>query len=135
MITLKHYTIAVHDLDEAVRSYGAKFGMAAVGERAHNSIGNFDFERVGYGGEVMLHLIQPSSEESPIWKLMQERINPFNPHGEGIYLLAYDCDDIDGFVEKIEADGGKVNRAPGGGNVWVHPTTSNFVLMELFPTS
>ena len=135
MLTFRHYTVAVHDLDEAVSSYQRKFGMEPVGEQAHNGIGNFEFVRMGYGGEVMMHLIQPSGEESPIHRLMQERINDFNPHGEGIYLLGYDCDDVDAFVEKIEADGGKVNRAPGSGNVWVHPTSSNFVLMEIFPTS
>ena len=135
MLTFKHYTVAVHDLDDAVGSYGRKFGMQPIGDRAHNGIGNFDFVRMGYNDQVMMHLIQPSDEESPIHRLMQERINDFNPHGEGIYLLAYDCDDIDGYVAQIEGDGGRVNRAPGAGNVWVHPTSSNFVLMELFPTS
>ncbi len=135
MLTFKHYTVAVHDLDDAVGSYQRKFSMEPIGERAHNGIGNFDFVRMGYGGEVMMHLIQPSGEESPIHRLMQERINDFNPHGEGIYLLAYDCDDVEAFTKQIEDDGGRVTRAGAGQNVWVHPTSSNFVLMELFPTS
>ncbi|MCH8200161.1 MAG: VOC family protein [Chloroflexi bacterium] len=134
MLTFKHYTVAVHDLDEAVRSHQRKFAMEPIGERAHNGIGNFDFVRMGYGGEVTMHLIQPSGEESPIYRLMQERINDFNPHGEGIYLLAYDCDDIEAFTKQIEDDGGRVTRAPSTQNVWVHPTSSNFVLMELFPS-
>lgn len=132
MLTFKHYTVAVHDLDEAVGDYENRFGMERIGEQAHNNIGNFEYQPMGYGGEVMLHLIQPASEESPIAKLMKERVNPFNPHGEGIYLMAYECEDVDAFCAQIEEHGGKVNRAPGSSNAWVHPTSSHFVLMELF---
>lgn len=132
MLTFKHYTVAVHDLDEAVSDYESRFGMERVGQRAHNSIGNFEYQPMGYGGQAMLNLIQPASDESPIARLMKERVNPFNPHGEGIYLLAYDCDDVDAFCAQIEENGGKVNRAPGSSNAWVHPTSSHFVLMELF---
>ena len=134
MIRFRHYTVAVHDLDEAVSNYESRFGMQKVGDRAFNRIGNFDFQPMGYNGETMLHLIQPVSEESPISKLMKERVNPFNPHGEGIYLLGYDCDDVDAFCKQIEENGGRVNRAPNSTNAWVHPTASNFVLMELFQT-
>jgi predicted enzyme related to lactoylglutathione lyase len=132
VLTFKHYTVAVHDLDEAVGDYESRFAMQPIGERAHNKIGNFEYQPMGYGGEVMLNLIQPASDESPIARLMKERVNPFNPHGEGIYLLAYDCDDVDAFCAQIEENGGKVNRAPGSSNAWVHPTSSHFVLMELF---
>ena len=136
MITFKHYTVAVHDLEQAVPDYEARFGMTPTGEKAFNGIGKFDFVPVGYNGQTMCHLIQPrEDEDSPIAKLMAERVNPFNPHGEGIYLLAYDCDDVDAFCAQVEENGGKVNRMPGGGNAGVHPTASNFVLMEIFPKS
>ncbi len=136
MISFRHYTVAVHDLDQAVADYGARFGMMPTGDRAFNTIGKFDFVPVGYEGNTVCHLIQPrEGEESPIAKLMSERVNPFNPHGEGIYLLAYDCDDVDAFCQQVTDNGGRVNRMPGRGNAWVHPTASNFVLMEIFPTS
>ena len=32
MLTLKHYTVAVHDLDESVKNYETRFGMKAIGE-------------------------------------------------------------------------------------------------------
>jgi hypothetical protein len=131
-IRFKHYTVAVHDLDEAVANHQSRFGMQPIGERAFNGIGRFDFQPMGYDGNVLLHLIQPQTDESPIAKLMKERVNPFNPHGEGIYLLAYDCDDVEAFCQQIEANGGRVNRAPNTTNAWVHPTSSDFVLMELF---
>jgi len=133
MLTFKHYTVAVHDLDDAVKDYESRFGMEKVGEQAFNGIGKFNFQPMGFDGKVMCHLINPIEDDSPIRKLMTERINPFNPHGEGIHLLAYETDDVDAFCEKVLAEVGKVNRAPNTGNAWVHPTSSNFVLMEIFP--
>ncbi len=133
MLKFKHYTVAVHDLDSAVKAYEARFGMSATGERAHNRVGNFDFVPMGYAGQTLLHLIQPSSDDSPIRRLMKERVNPLNPEGEGIYLLAFEADDVEAFANQVEAGGGRVTRVPGAANVWVHPTASNFVLMEIFP--
>ena len=134
MLKFKHYTVAVHDLDAAVEDHKTRFGMESTGEKAFNDIGKFDFVPMGYDGETLLHLIQPrEGEESPIAKLMLERVNEFNPHGEGMYLLAFEAPDVDAFCAQIEENGGRVNRMPGGGNAWVHPTASNFVLMEIFP--
>ena len=75
MLRFKHYTVAVNDLDEAVANYQARFGMEPIGEQAHNSIGNFQFRRMGFGDEVMLHLIRPESEESPIYRLIFRRLH------------------------------------------------------------
>ena len=133
MLTFKHYTVAVHDLDAAVQNYRQRFGMEPAGEQAFNRIGNFNYVPMGYNGQTVMHLISPASEESPIARLMKERVNAFNPHGEGIYLLAFDSPDVEAFTKQVEAGGGRVTRgAPGSTNVWVHPTASNFVLMEIF---
>ena len=133
MLKFKHYTVAVHDLQASVENYQARFGMQPTSEKAFNRIGNFDFVPMGYDGQTVMHLICPVSDESPIARLMKERVNPFNPHGEGIYLLAFDTADTDAFTKQVEAGGGRVTRgAPGTTNVWVHPTASNFVLMEVF---
>jgi len=132
-ITFKHYTVAVHDLDAAISQYESRFGMSKVGDRAYNSIGKFNFQPMGVDGKVMCHLICPDTADGPIAKLMSERVNAFNPHGEGIYLLAYDCDDVKAFSEQVTVNGGRFNGNPDTGNIWVHPTSSNFVLMEIFP--
>ena len=41
----------------------------------------------------------------------------------------------DEIAKQVEAGGGRVNRAPNSTNVWVHPLSTNFVLMELFQGS
>jgi catechol 2,3-dioxygenase-like lactoylglutathione lyase family enzyme len=132
VLSFKHFTVAVHDLDESVTNYQARLGLSVVSEKAHNSIGNFDFVVLGYEGQTFCHLICPSSEESPIYRLMQDRINRLNPHGEGIYLLAFETPSTDAIAQQVEAGGGRVNRAPNSSNIWVHPLSTNFVLMELF---
>ena len=43
----------------------------------------------------------------------------------------YDCDDVDAFCKQIEENGGRVTRIPGRDNAWVHPTSSNFIFMEI----
>ena len=133
MLTFRHYTIAVHDLDDAVENYRKRFGMEPTGEKAFNRIGNFNFVPMGNGDHTQLHLISPTGDDGPIARLMKERANPFNPHGEGVYLMAYETPDVEAFAKQVEAGGGRVTRAPGTSNVWVHPTASNFVLMEIFP--
>ncbi len=136
MLTYKHYTVAVHDLDSAVENYRTRFGMEPCGEKAHNKVGNFEFVPMGYAGNTVMLLISPVSEESPISRLMKERVNGFNPHGEGLYLLAFETPDVEAFAKQVEAGGGRITRgAPGSTNVWVHPTASNFVLMEVFQSA
>ena len=131
MLTFDHFSVAVNDLDDAVEHWKARFGMTVQGERAHNSIGNFDFIRLGYGDQTMVHLIHPSSSDSQLDRLMQSRIVPGNDHGEGLYLMVFRTDDPSAMADGIESDGGRVARNPQGSNVWVHPTSSNFVMLEL----
>lgn len=133
MLTYKHYTVAVHDLDSAVENYRARFGMEPTGDKGHNGIGNFAFVPMGYNGKTEMLLISPVAEDTPIARLMKERVNGFNPHGEGLYLLAFETPDLEAFAAQVEAGGGRITRgAPGAPMVWVHPTASNFVLMEVF---
>ena len=134
MLSLKNYTVAVHDLDEAIENHSKRFGMQKVGDRGFNDVGNFDFQAMGYGDTTLLLLCQPT-DESPIAKLMSERQNDFNPHGEGMYLIAYETDDVDTFCKQVEENRGRLTRIPGAANAWVHPTSSHFVLMEILPKS
>ena len=131
MLRIKFHTVAVHDLEEAVENHKARFGMEALAEPAHNPIGNFRFVAMGYDGETALHLISPVDETSPIHRLMQDRVNPLNPHGEGIYQLVCEVPDPEAFAQQVEAGGGRVTRVPNTEAIWVHPLSSNFVLMEL----
>lgn len=131
MLQVKYHTVAVHDLEDAVKNHQARFGMQSLSAPAHNPIGNFRMVAMGYGDQVVLNLISPVDESSPIHRLMQERVNPLNPHGEGVYQLVCEVEDPEAFAQQVEANGGRVTRVPNTDAIWVHPTSSNFVLMEL----
>lgn len=132
MLTFSHYSVAVADLDEAVANHQQRFGMEPTAEKSFNAIGKFDCVPMGYDGKTAVLLFTPiKGEETPISRLMKERANPLNPHGEGMYLTVYECDDVAAFCDRVEQNGGKVNRMPDNSVAWVHPTASNFVLMEL----
>ena len=129
----KHYPIAVHDLESAVQNYKNLFGMDALTEPQHNNIVNFDSVSMGYDEKTVLQLIHPSSADTPVAPLMQDRINEFTPHGEGVYLLAFEADDPDQLAGRIESHGARITRIPGSTNFFVHPTSSNFGFMEILP--
>ncbi len=130
-LTIHHYNTAVHDLDAAVADYESRFGMEQLGPRQLNPVGKFDYISMGYGDSLITRLITPSSEDSPIAKVMKDRASTSNPHGEGMYLICYETDDIDAFCARVEANGGRVNRVPGRSNAWIHPTSTHFVFMEV----
>ena len=130
-LSIRHYSIAVHDLDEAAEDYRSRFGMEVIGERAHNAIGKFDFVSMGFAGQVFLRLITPVSEESPVFRLMKERENSFNPHGEGLYSMVYESDDVEALATQVESNGGRITRVPNRTNIFIHPTSSHFVFMEI----
>lgn len=131
MMRVKYFSVAVHDLDEAVADYQARFGMEALSARQQNPIGRFDYVEMGYAGQVLLHLIAPTAAESPVQRLMQDRSNPLNPNGEGIYQLMMECDDPDAMARRVTDNGGRITRVGDSGPAWVHPLSSHFVLMEL----
>ena len=133
LMTFTHYTIAVHNLESAVQNYKNLFGMEALSEREHNDIGNFDSVSMGYDGTAVLRLIESSADDTPLARLMKSRENEFNPHGEGIYMLAFEADDPEAIAQRVESNGGRINRLEGRKNVFVHPTSSNFVFMEIVP--
>ena len=39
-LSIRHHSVAVHDLDQAVEDYRSRFGMEVIGERGHNAIGD-----------------------------------------------------------------------------------------------
>ena len=132
MMSMKFMTVAVHDLDTAVENYQRMFGLKVVQERFRNPITNaFDMVGLGYTDEVFIFLATPVDDDSAMRRLMRDRANPLNPEGEGIYHIAFESDDQDALIKQIEAGGGTVTRVPDTKTAWVHPVSSNFVMMEL----
>ena len=51
-------------------------------------------------------------------------------HGEGVYLVGFECQDVPGSVTKLPADGARVD-SPRPDIAWVHPREAYGLFVEL----
>jgi methylmalonyl-CoA/ethylmalonyl-CoA epimerase len=81
-------------------------------------------------GESKIELLEPTSEESPIAKFLEK-------NGTGIHHIAYEVEDIEAAIAKLEMDGARmIDKAPRNGAhgariAFIHPKSSSGVLTEL----
>ena len=125
---INHIGIAVNSLDEALPFYRDKLGMAFHGieEVAEQKV------RVAMLqiGESKIELLEPTDPESPIARFIEKS-------GPGIHHLAYEVEDIDAAIAKLEQEGVRMidrvprNGAHGTAIAFVHPKGSGGVLTEL----
>ncbi len=133
-LMLSHYALAVHDLDEAIDTYGRLFGLQDQG-RGAQEWGGFASAELGYAGERALLLMSPTRDDTNLTRMMKLRANKQNPHGEGVQLVVCQSDDPGVIAKEIEEAGGRVVPSNDqGGMFLVHPLSTHYVLWEVQPT-
>ena len=124
---IDHIAIAVHDVEKAAEVY-----LQAL------DVDNIEFETVESEGVKIaiihvdngrIELMQPTNDSSPIKKFLDKK-------GEGLHHMAFDTDDIEGEVERMEGCGiqflGKIRDGSAGTKVtFIHPKSLHGVLTEL----
>ncbi len=132
MITdIRYNAVMVADLDEGLKVWKDMFGLEALTEASTNQFG-IRAVMLGKDGQPVIEVMTPASPESALARMMEERKNPRNPNGEGLYMIALEVDDIDATISTIESQGGRVTREEGNSNVaWVHPLSTRMVFVEL----
>ncbi|MEM7493782.1 MAG: methylmalonyl-CoA epimerase [Pseudomonadota bacterium] len=126
---LNHVGVAIPDIEEAMETYRSLYGVSAISTP-------FDIPAQGVKvcfvdvPNTQIELIEPLSEESPIWNFIQK-----NPKG-GQHHVCYEVDDIHQAVEVMQDRGATVLGEPrigahGTPIVFIHPKNSNGVLVEL----
>lgn len=126
---LNHVGVAIPDIEEAMETYRSLYGVSAISTP-------FDIPAQGVKvcfvdvPNTQIELIEPLSEESPIWNFIQK-----NPKG-GQHHVCYEVDDIHQAVEVMKDRGATVLGEPrigahGTPIVFIHPKNSNGVLVEL----
>ncbi len=124
---IDHIAIAVHDVEKAAEVY-----LQAL------DVDNIEFETVESEGVKIaiihvdngrIELMQPTNDSSPIKKFLDKK-------GEGLHHMAFDTDDIEGEVERMEGCGiqflGKIRPGSAGTKVtFIHPKSLHGVLTEL----
>lgn len=122
-----HVAIAVHDVVKSVQTYQKALDVKDV-----------EFETVESEGvkvaiihleNARVELMQPTSDASPIKKFLDKR-------GQGLHHVAFEVDDINGEVQRMEGCGvqflGKVRAGSAGTSViFIHPKSLDGVLAEL----
>ncbi len=124
---IDHIAIGVNDLDKAIAFYRDVLGLPASEPEVVES------QKVRVVmvpvGEVKVELMEPISEESPLFKSMAKR-------GEGIQHICFGVDDVHAEMKKLkDSDVKTLQDAPieGAHNTlafFLHPKAANSVLLE-----
>ena len=114
-------SVVVRDLDAAVERYTKLFGLK-VHKRGESK--QFGFKNaILPTGIGHIELMQPTDPDKPVGRFLAK-------HGEGVYLVGFECQDVPGAVKKLRADGVKVDN-PRDDLAWVHPRETHGLFVEL----
>jgi methylmalonyl-CoA/ethylmalonyl-CoA epimerase len=114
-------SIVVRDLDEAAERFTRLFGLT-VHRRGESK--EFGFKNaILPTGIGHIELLQPTDPAKPVGRFLEK-------HGEGVYLVGFECRDIPGAVAKLRGDGVRVD-SPKPDIAWVHPRQTHGLFVEL----
>ena len=114
-------SVVVRDLDEAIARFTKVFGL-----RLHKRGESKEF---GFKNAILptgighIELLQPTDPTKPVGRFLDK-------HGEGVYLVGFECQDVPGAVAKLRADGVRVD-SPKQDIAWVHPREAHGLFVEL----
>jgi methylmalonyl-CoA/ethylmalonyl-CoA epimerase len=125
---VEHIGIAVNSVDESNELFKKLFGAE------HYKIEEVESEGVSTSffkiGDTKIELLEATDDKSAIAKFL-------NKKGEGVHHIAFEVDDIEAEMQRLEENGFQVlNEKPkkGADNklvAFLHPKTTNGVLIEL----
>jgi methylmalonyl-CoA/ethylmalonyl-CoA epimerase len=114
-------SVVVRDLDEAVARYERLFG---VKEHHRGESKDFGFKNaILPTGIGHIELMQPTDPDKAVGRFLAK-------HGEGVYLVGFECKDIPGATAHLKKEGARVNQR-GPDIAWVHPQDAHGVFVEL----
>jgi methylmalonyl-CoA/ethylmalonyl-CoA epimerase len=128
MKKVEHIGIAVKDLTNANALLEKLFNQS------HYKVEEVESEGVSTSffkvGDTKIELLQALQADSPIAKFIKKR-------GEGIHHIAFEVDDIQSEIERLQAEGFELihTEAKDGADnkkiCFLHPKSTNGVLIEL----
>ena len=114
-------SVVVRDLEAAIERYTRLFGL-----RVHRRGESKEF---GFKNAILptgighIELLQPTDPDKAIGRFLAK-------HGEGVYLVGFECRDIPGSVARLRSAGARVD-APREEIAWVHPREAHGLFVEL----
>ena len=130
-IEIDHLGIAVRSLAQGLRLYENALGMT-ITRRETIATEQVEVAMLPAGAGAnppRIELLEATSEASPVARHIEKR-------GPGLHHIALRVDDLTETIERLKAEGAHVLHEPrrgAGGHlyVFVHPTTTGGVLLEL----
>lgn len=120
--SIHHVAIAVKDMDKAIQLYSKTLGLKVTDtiEQPDQKVKNV-FMKLG---DASVELIAALGAGSPVEKFIEK-------HGEGLYCLSIQVDDLDKATQELEAKGMKVVDMSPLPVKFLHPKETHGVLIEL----
>jgi len=114
-------SVVVRDLDEAITRFTTLFGLT-VHKRGESK--EFGFKNaILPTGIGHIELLQPTDPHKAVGRFLEK-------HGEGVYLVGFECRDIPDAVTRLRAAGARVDD-PKPDLAWVHPRETHGLFVEL----
>jgi methylmalonyl-CoA/ethylmalonyl-CoA epimerase len=107
---LDHICIAVKSIDSAIARLAPLLGYAPKTERITNTRQQVTVLFLAKAGSLDLKLIQPSSDDSPLWTSLRK--------GEGLHHLCFKTDDTAARLEELVSLGMRVLSQPAPGEAF-----------------
>jgi methylmalonyl-CoA/ethylmalonyl-CoA epimerase len=107
---LDHVCIAVRSIDSAIEKLAPLLGYKPSTERVTNSRQNVNVLFLSKPGSVDLKLIEPASEESPLWASLRK--------GEGLHHLCFRTDNTQTKLDELAERGLRVLSRPAPGEAF-----------------
>lgn len=114
-------SVVVRDLEAAVERYTRLFGL-----RVHRRGESKEF---GFRNAILptgighIELMEPTDATKAVARFLDK-------HGEGVYLIGFECRDVPGAVARLRADGARVD-SPRDDIAWIHPRETPGLFVEL----
>lgn len=128
---LTNFSIAVSDIQDAIDQYCKLFNLQQMRPTSSPSQYGFRTAWLGNGEDAFIELLEPTDENGAIARFLKAR-------GEGVYLVAFDTEDLVAAVRHVRENGGRITGIPRDEEptpetrvVWVHPATTKGVFIQL----
>lgn len=122
-----HVVIAVKDIEKAVETYEAIYGIP-VNERTESEAAGMRMAFFRFG-DSYIELVSNLGDTGPIAKRLETL-------GEGVHLVAMKVDNLEATLDDLRGKGVRLVGDPGAGNpvkgqVFIHPSVTGGVLTQL----
>ena len=117
-----HLVVRVKDLDQGIATYRDALGLTLDRIDENEQLGiKQAFFYLPEGG--FIEIVSPTSPDSAVGKALAGR-------GEGMHTIAFAVDDLQATCEAMRAGGAQL-IGEGGPQVFVHPKSTNGILLQL----